>query len=285
MTTLLSTTVSYRVLDLLIDLSKALDEIQRGLAEILATKVPEALPLPPEDSGKRRQFPTDWAKVGGHDFDPRPTDLFKTEEFRKAWKPSGERRACYAAGCYGLRDLGKILKMPLYKVSTTGGDRVWDRMEELKRDPYGELWHDGKSYVKGDGVWNNWFPSHLHPQRFPSPGSPIIAQHRAIIVPLPFGMSAEKFDELFDKEVKKGALNIFVMTQAGRDHCLFLGVDPSVGQRSTRFLAGDQSEISPANEICCFSIFQGADRIIAIAENILLKAVGLKIDEGKTVKD
>ena len=276
---------SYRVLALLAELTKTLQIAQQAFAEIIEPPTPEHVPLPARVAGKRRQLPTDWPRIGGRNFDPKPTDLFETEEFRNAWKPSDVRRACYAAGCFGLRDLGKILKMPLYKVSTTGANRVWRRMDELCRDCYAALFHNGEAYQNDGGVWDNWFPSHLYPQRFPSPASPVIVDSRAIIVPLPVGMTAEKFDELFDKEVAKGALNTWVMTQAGRDHCGFLGVDPTVGQRSTRFIAGEQSQISPANEIVGFSIHSGADWMIAIAERIILEAVGLKLDPEATVKD
>jgi hypothetical protein len=277
---------SYRVLALLAELTKTLEITQQALAEILETLTPEHVPLPPADAGKRRQLPTNWPKIGGPDYDPQPTLLFETEEFRKAWKPSGDRRACYAAGCFGLRDLGKkILKMPLYKVSTTGADRVWGRRDELCRDRYAALHHNGEAYVDDGGLWDNWFPSHLYPSRFPSPASPVIVDRRAIVVPLPTGMTVEKFDELFDKEVAKGALHTWVMTQAGLDHCHFLGVDPAVGQRMTRFMAGEQSRISPANEIVGFSLHSGADRMIAIVERILLEAVGLKLDDGGKEKD
>ena len=270
---------------MLADLAKTLQDSQQALIEILEKSTPEHVPLPARVAGKRRQLPTDWPRIGGRNFDPKPTDLFKTEEFRNAWKPSDVRRACYAAGCFGLRDLGKKLSMPLYKVSTTGSERVWRRMDELNRDCYAALFHNGEAYQNDDAGWDNWFPSHLYPQRFPSPASPVIVDSRAIIVPLPVGMTAEKFDELFDKEVAKGALNTWVMTQAGRDHCGFLRVDPTVGQRLTRFIAGEQSQISPANEIVGFSIHSGADWMIAIAERIILEAVGLKFDPEATVQD
>jgi hypothetical protein len=288
----MSTHVSSRVLALLADLAdltKTLQVIQQALADLLETQPTEHVPLapslPPEDAGKRRQMTTDWPQIGGREFEPAPTRLFETDAFRKAWNPSDVRRACYAAGCFGLRDLSKILKVPVYKISTTGGDRVWDRMDENRRDIYAGLYHDGKAYREDGGIWDNWFPSHLHPHRFPSPASPVIVDARAIVVPLPVGMTVEKFDELFDKEVAKGALNAWVMTQEGRDHCAFLGVNPTIGQRLTRFIAGGQSRISPANEIAGFSIHTGADRMIAIVEKILLEFVGLKLDDGATVKD
>ena len=270
---------------MLAELTKTLQITQQALGEILEIPTPERVPLTPEDASKRRQLPTDWPRIGGREFDPGPTLLFETEEFRKAWRPSDVRRACYAAGCDGLANVSKILKMPGYKVSTCGADRLWDRMKELKRDRYGALWHNGEAYVEDAEGWDNWFPSHLYPRRFPSPSSPVIAEKRTVIVPLPIGMTPRKFDDLFDAEVKKGALNIWVMTQAGRDHCAFVDAVPAVGQRSTRFGEGCQSKISPANEICGFSIHSGADLLIAIIEKIIIEAVGLTLDAGAKVKD
>jgi len=274
------------VLEHLFEIERALETAQQTLARCfdgLKTKVPQIVPLPPEDAAKRRQLTTDWPIIGGRAFDPKPTQLFETEEFRKVWNPGPERRACYAAGCNGLRNLSQILKIPMYKVSTTGADRVWNRADESSRDRYGALWHNGQVYVE-DAGWNDWFPSHLHPQRFPSPASPVIMQERAIIVPLPIGMDPKKFDELFDAETRKGALNAWVMSQEGRDHSGFLGVDPVIGQRFSPYRGGDQSHISPANEIVGFSIYGGADRIIAIVEKILLESVGLKPDGGAPAK-
>jgi hypothetical protein len=274
------------VLEHLFDIERALETAQQALAhclDSLKTSAPQAVPLQPEDAAKRRQLPTDWPRIGGRDFDPEPTDLFETDEFRRLWTPGPDRRGCYAAGCGGLLNLSRILKMPIYKVSTTGADRVWDRNKESRRDRHGALWHNGQTYV-GDAGWDDWFPSHLHPQRFPSPASPVIVQTRAIIVPLPDGMDPKKFDELFDAETRKGALNTWVMTQEGRDHCGFLGVDPAIGQRFSPYRGADQSRISPANEICGFSINSGADRIIAIAEKIILEAIGLKPVRGAPAK-
>jgi hypothetical protein len=230
-----STTLS--VLEHLFDIERALETAQQALArclDSLTTNAPQAVPLKPEDAAKRRQLPTDWPQIGGRGFALDPTDLFETDEFRNLWTPGPHRRGCYAAGCKGLWNLHQLLKIPMYKVSTTGADRVWDRADESGRDLYGALWHNGQAYVQ-DPEWDEWFPSQLHPQRFPSPASPVIVQTRAIIVPLPDGMDPKKFDELFDAETRKGALNNWVMTQEGRDHCGFLGVDPAIGQRFSPF--------------------------------------------------
>jgi hypothetical protein len=267
------------VLEHLFEVEKALQTAQQALAACIGTRKSEARPtslLPPEDAAKRWQLPTNWPRIGGREFDPKPTDLFQTNDFRRLWAPGPDRRACYAGGCEGLRKLNRILKIPVYKVSTTGADRVWDRNNESRRDRHGSLWHNGDSYVEDAAGWDDWYPSHLDPQRFPSPESPVIVQKRAIIVPLPNGMEPREFDKLFDAETRKGALNRWVMTQEGRDHCSFLGADPAICQRFSAYRGGDQSRISPADEICGFSTSSGADRIIAIAEKIILEAVGLK---------
>ena len=63
------------------------------------------------------------------------------------------------------------------------------------------------------------------------------------------------------------------MSEDARRHCAFLGIEPSELQRFTAYPGW---RLSPAQEICGFSIFSGADRLVALAERIILDHFGLE---------
>jgi len=215
-----------------------------------------------------RAFFVDWPRIGGRGFTAAHTDAFMREAFRDRWRP-GESRAIYAAGCAGLGQIVKQLRVPIYKVSTCGADRVWRRMDELNTDRYGSMWQSTDGYVCDREGFDDWFPSQLHPELGPSPGSPVHCTERAIVVQLPEGMSRQTFDKAFDAETAKGALNTWLSTQPARDHCTMVGFDPAQGRRFTNYVAG-HGRPSPAMEICGFTLNGGPDRIISLAERIIL---------------
>lgn len=224
----------------------------------------------------RLLIPSDWPRPGGRDFAPAPTDLFQSEAYRDRYSPSGETRAIYAGACDGLGHLARALQIPLYKVSTTSSARVADRMKELRLDRYGAVWRKGKTYVADEQGWDSWFPSHMFARSLPSKNSPVRCDIRAILVDLPVGLKPEDFDRSFDAEVAKGAIDRWLLTEEGRNHAAALGVDPAIGQRLTAIAGGDTPKLSPATEIAVFCTkYSGPDRLIAIAETIVLKHLGL----------
>ena len=234
-----------------------------------------AMPIREWAGVSRQLLPTDWPKVGGRNFIPTQTSIFETPTFRDVWRP-GEAREIYAGACEGLQRLGKRLKLPIYKVSTTSGGGVWTRARQLRIDHYGAVWHDGVQYVvDASGGWDSWFPSQLYPRMRPSAGSPVAVAERGILVRLPDTLDPLDFDRSFDAETHKAALNAWVMTEAGRNHCAHINVEPRSYQRFTNYPGATLGKMSPAEEICCFSNRSGADRLIAIAEAVILRHLGL----------
>ena len=225
----------------------------------------------PRHKRKNRLLPTRWPKVGGPDLDTRMTGVFATAEFTRAYQP-GETRIIYAAGCPALGALSRRISVPNYKVSTCAEDGLSRRMSELRRDEVGAYVYRGGEYVHEEG-WVEWFPSHLYPLLGSSPDSPVVAEERAIVVRLPIGMTATVFDSAFDAQVRLGAMDLWAMTEVGMNHCRFLNVDPNDLQR---FTAYPRWRIMPVQEIVGFSIFSSVDRLIRIAEQIIVKAVGLE---------
>lgn len=87
-------------------------------------------------------------------------------------------------------------------------------------------------------------------------------------------MNIEDFDAAFDAIVRHGAVDLWAMTDDARDHCKFLGddIDPAELQRFTEY---PKWRLMPVQEICGFSIFSGADRLVRIAEQIIVAHLGL----------
>jgi hypothetical protein len=227
---------------------------------------------PLRNERKSPHMPTQWPKIGGEPFRPAPTNAFLQEDFCDIFKP-GETRGLYVAGCVGQRDLSVVeIAIPGYKVSSCRIDRLADRMFELNRDQYGALWHNGEDWILDDG-WNTWFPSHLYPSQQPSPNSPVSARERIIAVTLPVSLAPAEFDRLIDREIRKGAFDLWSMTAEGRQHCAALGVNP---RKLIRFTEYPGWRRIPAVELVAFSIYSGADRLISLAERVILEHLGLQ---------
>ncbi|MFO1116980.1 MAG: hypothetical protein U1E28_14965 [Beijerinckiaceae bacterium] len=227
--------------------------------------------LPAKQKRKSRLLPTQWPKVGGGDLELAHTEAFRSPQFRDLFRP-GEIRLLYAGGCPGLGALSHRVHLPAYKASTCSEDGLARRAFELRRDEVGAYFFQNGDYVREDG-WDGWFPSHLYPVRGPSSESPVSIRERALIVRMPDGCSAERFDEIFDREVRKGGLDLWAMTPEARNHCAFLGIDPALLQRFTRY---PNWAVMPTHEIVGFSIYSGADRLIRIAENAVLELLGME---------
>lgn len=230
--------------------------------------------LPQRGQRKSRLLPTPWPKVGGVELGLALTDKFLSERWRDQFE-EGEARLIYAAGCPGLATVSKSVHMPNYKVSSCAEVGLARRMFELNRDEVGALRFLNGNYVRDQG-WNRWFPSHLYPIRGASPNSPVLVRPRCLIVRLPITMPGAAFDDEFDSEVRKGALDVWAMTAEARVHCAAVGVNPDHLLRFTRY---PDWSVMPVQEIAGLSIYSGADRLIRIAENILLAHYGLSSSE------
>lgn len=217
---------------------------------------------------------TNWPKAAGRGFVPAPRDAFLSPEFRQRFRFSGDSRTIYAGTCAGLRRLNGEIMIPTAKLSTCRGGRLVERLREQSRDSYGAGWLRGQELVLDSG-WNVWDALIMQPNAGPSPGSPVSVTARAIHVDLPDGLDAETFDERFDAQTSRAALHLWVNTRSGRAHCSKVGVDPAVFTRRTVYEFDLAPRISVAREICVYRTTQDADRLIAIAEKIILEALGL----------
>lgn len=217
-----------------------------------------------------------WPRVGGEDLIVRPTNAFLSEPFRDLWRDGGERRTIYAAGCHGARDLARALVYPVYKISSTSPSGVWRRMQELRNDAYGSVWYrDGEPMEDLTG-WSSWFPSQISVgYRRPSPGAPVEVDARSITVTLPQSMASDDFDERFDRRVASACLADWSRSAPGLAYGELMGLDLQRFRRHTPYASGDVARLSPAREICLFSAFDDGDRLVQIAEDVILEHLGL----------
>jgi hypothetical protein len=153
--------------------------------------------------------------------------------------------------------------------------RLANRMQELGRDRYASEWICNGEYVSEPDGFDKWFPSHLFVAKSPASNSPVIIGPRALTVKLPRTMSAEAFDRDFDAEIRKAAIDRWVMSEEGARHCAFVDVDPAVAQRATPYPYGAAVRACPAREITVFRIREDADRLVNIVERVILKHFGL----------
>ena len=226
----------------------------------------------PRIARKSPHLPTKWPKIGGEDLVVSPTNVFLSEEYSELFRPSGERRLIYAGGSPGAATLARAVAVPLYKISTTGADRLADRFWEINRDAWGAWVRDDDDEWTRDPGYTRWFPSHLYPSLAPSPNSPVTIGSRALTVDLPEGLTAQAFDEAFDASVRLGAADVWSMTPERRRHCEARGVSPGLLRRFTSYPGWRRS---PCVELCGFSIYSGADRLVALSEQIVVKHLGL----------
>ena len=228
----------------------------------------------PSANPRARYVPTDWPRIGGRVDLPDVGHLFASAAYRDQCG-DGESREIYTAACPGLGLLATRLRMPLYKVSSCAFGRLADRMRELGRDRYAAEWFCDGRYVSEPEGFINWFPSHLSAAKPAAPNSPVTIGPRALTVKLPRTLSAEAFDAAFDAEIRKAAIDLWVMGAAGARHCAFVDFDPAMAQRATTFSYGSGARSCPAKEIAVFRPNEDADRLVAIVERVILRHLGL----------
>ena len=261
---------------------QTLTQTMRAMAntfEMLCEELP-ALSTPPVDltalSAKAgRPCPqADWPRIGGMEELPSTADILASCAFRQAFR-SRSAREIYLGASTGLAGLVALLRLPLYKISTVAPGRLNERIYELRSDRYGAEHHDDGRYVLDAGGYDDWFASHIYVTRDAAPGSPVEIHPRALTVHLPVGMTDAMFDAAFDHEIRKGAVDRFVSTSEGIAHCTALGVNPAVAMRGTPYPMGASVRHSPCNEIAVLRIREDSDRLVTIAERVVLKHIGL----------
>ena len=222
----------------------------------------------------RRFPPSIWPRVGGLGRLEPTADRFACDAYRNAYRP-GLARQIYVGACFGLRRLSATLQVPLQKVSTCSAGRLMERMKEVSVDEYASEYSKDGRYVADRDGFRNWYPAHLHTSVRPAVNSPVSASARALTVTLPDTMSAAEFDLAFDAEVRKASIADWVATPEGRRHCAARGVDPALACRATPYPYGDVTRHSHALEIIVFRTRDDVDRLINLAERIVLKKLGL----------
>ncbi len=217
----------------------------------------------------RHATSVDYPRVGGRGFRPSHSAFFASAAWRAV--PLGDTREIYVGRSTGLAAISRRLKLPAYKPGTCMRGKVWQRIRELRDVRYGAAYRHGDAILSDVHGFDDWFPSRLDPRLGPSPMSPVTVSDNAIAVPLPEDLPWQLFDDAFDARVRRGSLYTWLGTDHGRHHCMMVGADPLVGQRYTVYPGGAAPRISPAMEICVIDTFNGADRLIAIAEALLVE--------------
>jgi hypothetical protein len=217
---------------------------------------------------------SDWSRIGGKEDLPATDHIFSSPAYRNLFR-SHSAREIYVGACPGLARNSAAFKLPLYKISTVAPGRLPERLRELNADEYGSEYIADGQYVDDSDGCDKWFASHIYTKKPPAPNSPVEIQPRALTVHLPVTMTAAAFDAAFDHEIRKAGIDQFVLSAEGAAHFEALGIDPSVAQRHTAYPLGSAVRHSACLEIAIFRIREDSDRLVAIAELVVLRHLGL----------
>lgn len=214
-----------------------------------------------------------WPRVGGSDLVVAPDLTFESDSYQRRWRASDTILWIYVLGCPGLHALGRALGLPLFKLGTTSG-RVQDRLAELGRDGYGGCYRTASGLVReagfGPGLWvAEQTPVTLNL----SPLSPVHPSVRGVGVRLPVGMSHAAFERAFSAEIGTAGLGRLIASPGGQALCRERGVDLARCRRMTRYAFGADVRDSEEEEITVFRPRSESDRLIAIAERIVVRHV------------
>lgn len=223
-------------------------------------------------------YPTRWPRVGGKAVVQLPDDAFVAPRFQAAYKP-GKLVYVYCAGCgednrlpvaTGLLGLARRLRMTVHKVSVTAQVDLRDRMRELNADRYGALTNSADGLPCSDLGYDNWMLQHILPPSGPLPGSPVVLAERSLAIRLPDDLSVREFDKRLHARMRNAALNPWLASQAGQDHCDLLGIAPTQLMRATAYGFGDMKRASAAQEFYFFRPkSRDAERLLRIVELII----------------
>ncbi len=210
--------------------------------------------------------------VGGSDLDLAPRTGFLTGPWRDYYRPDQER-GVYVACCSGLKRFEKLLGRDLAKPGTVGPDFLAQRLEQIRRDRTGSVFHDGERHLRSADGWTDWFARAIRPVIGPSPGSPVRVEDRLLTFRLPATLHWQHFDDRFDAKVREAALERWAMSEEGLALCAERDLPPRHLQRSTPYCGGVDVRLSPTLEICLLDPVTGFDRLIRIIEDVLLAHV------------
>lgn len=235
--------------------------------------------LPPGSAGAVTEwYPTQWPRIGGKAVFKLPEDAFVEERFLTAYKPE-KLVFVYCAGCgednrmptaTGLLGLARRLKMAVHKVSVTAQVNLRDRLRELNADRYGALTTSPDGHLCSDLGYDNWMLQHILPPSAPMPGSPVVLAERSLAVRLPQDLSVREFDKRLHARMHNAALNPWLRSEPGQEHCALLGIAPVALMRATAYGFGETKRASEAQEFYFFRPKgRDAERLVRIVEFIV----------------
>ena len=200
---------------------------------------------------------------------PAPTgEVLDSAEWRRRWsaiRGMGEVTGGYAAGCTGSLKLGQVLGCPWPKMGTAVD--VDRRMEELNDERYGSLRVQNFSFIEEAG-WSDWEPGRFS-ARPTHPASPVRVMPRQLQVQLPFWITPQDFENLFNAALEPVSLVHLVGRPVGRDLIMARGCTHDDVVRYSRSARGPVL----ASELASFGSRADAARLVAIVEWIVIRIV------------
>ncbi|MGI4765262.1 MAG: hypothetical protein ACRYGP_09410 [Janthinobacterium lividum] len=215
-----------------------------------------------------------WPRIGGPGLVVAPNPTIETEEYQSRWRPSDVVIWIYVLGCPGTQALAKALGLPLFKIGTTTTS-VQQRLDELGRDAYGSYYRTAKgALVQEPGFGRGlWVAEQLPVSLDLSPLSPVHPSVRGVGIRLPVGLTAAVMERRVAAEVVKAGLGGIIGSAAGRALCAERGVNPARCRRWTEYRFGADTRPSEEEELTIFRPRAESDRLVAIAEKIVVEHV------------
>ncbi len=215
-----------------------------------------------------------WPRIGGPGLVVAPNPTIETEEYQNRWVASDVVIWIYVLGCPGTQALAKALGLPLFKIGTTTTS-IQQRLDELGRDAYGSFYRTAKGVLVHEPGFGRgeWVAEQLPTTINISALSPVHPSCRGIGVRLPVGLTAAVMECRVAAEVAKAGLGGIIGSAAGRALCAERGVDPARCRRVTQYQFGSDTRPSEEEELTIFRPRAESDRLVAIAEKIVVAHV------------
>ena len=258
----------------LIDHARALNvEERRALRiELLQAAAEMGLPVAKPRSASST-VRSRWPRIGGADLAVAPDLTVETDAYQSRWEASDVVVWVYVLGCPGIQELAQLLALPIFKIGTTEGS-LQDRLHELGRDNYGASYRTPTGLVREPGFGPGMWVAEQTPLTLDlSPLSPVHPSVRAIGVRLPKGLSYAAFEKRFSAEIAKASLSKIINSPGGRALCADRAVDPARCRRITEYKFGSDVRLSSGEELTVFRPRSESDRLVAIAEKIIVEHV------------
>lgn len=200
---------------------------------------------------------------------PPSTDaVLDSSLWRQRWsaiRHMGEVTGCYAAGCTGSLKLGQRLGCPWPKMGTAVD--VDRRMDDLNQQRYGAQRIQGFEFIEEAG-WSDWEPAKFS-ARPTHPASPVRVLARQLQVELPFWITPQDFEALFNAALEPVALTHLIGRPAGRAMIESRGCSRDDVLRYSRSASGPVL----ATELASLGSRADAARLVATVEWIVIGLV------------